>query len=146
MLLRLNRPGVVGICSQLRLATAIRRLWVKSPGHNHFEGVNQVMMTIIRVGRRIFSTAVDLGFVNDQYRGCELWPREGLGPRLLRRRRRLKVVGGPRRRLCCRPLRITKRRLYIGKASFPPSRVRLKEGGFGETPNQRAQAESRTRR
>lgn len=53
--LREVQPVSDRFSNQVRLASAIIRLWAKAVGHNHFEGTIQVVGTSISVGIRIFS-------------------------------------------------------------------------------------------
>lgn len=46
------------LSSQVRLASAITRLWARVVGHSHFEGTIHVVGTSINVGMRIFSIVV----------------------------------------------------------------------------------------
>lgn len=57
--------------SQVRLASAIVRLWRRVVGHSHLAGVIQAVGMSIMVGIKIFNIGGGLGFVGGQYRGYE---------------------------------------------------------------------------
>lgn len=56
---RVDQPVSMACFSHERLISAISMLWPSVVGHSHLAGVNQVVGTSIKVGRRIFNTAVD---------------------------------------------------------------------------------------
>ena len=56
--LREDQPVSDKFSSQVRLASAMMRLWARVVGHNHFDGTIQVVGTSISVGMRIFSIVV----------------------------------------------------------------------------------------
>jgi len=56
--LREVQPVSDRLSSQVRLASAIMRLWARVVGHSHFAGTIQVVGTSISVGIRIFSIVV----------------------------------------------------------------------------------------
>lgn len=68
--LREVHPVSEGVLSQERLARAIIKLCARVAGHNHLLGVAQMVGTSMRVGRRIFSIEVNLGFGGGRFHGC----------------------------------------------------------------------------
>lgn len=87
--LREVQPVSDRLSNQVRLASAIIRLWARVVGHSHFRGVNHVVGTSMSVGIRIFSIVGDLGFVGGRFRGCVRWLPIGLGLHLLHKLRKL---------------------------------------------------------
>lgn len=83
--------------SQVRLISAIKKLWAKVVGQSHLGFESQMVGASIRVGIRTFSIVTGLSFGSGRSRGFGLWRPGGLSLCLLRRLRML-VEGGGRRR------------------------------------------------
>lgn len=69
---RQDQPVSDVFFSQVRLASAMTRLWERVVGHNHLAGVSQAVGRSIRVGIRIFSIVRGLRFEGDLSHVCEL--------------------------------------------------------------------------
>lgn len=50
-----DQPASVVYLSQVRLTSAIVKLWARVVGHSHLEGASQVVGRSISVGSKIFS-------------------------------------------------------------------------------------------
>lgn len=78
-----------GFLNQVRLNSAMIRLWVRVVGHSHLAGVSQAVGKSMRVGIIIFSIVVSLGFGGGRIHGCGLWLLVVPDLRLLHRRKML---------------------------------------------------------
>lgn len=87
-----DHPVSVEFFSQVMLKIAIVRLWTRTVGQSHFEGVYQAVGTSIIVGSRIFSIVRGLRFSSDHFHGCERWQLVGLVRHWLRRLKMLVEV------------------------------------------------------
>lgn len=87
--LRQCQPVSEKFLSSVRLIKATIRLWRRVVDHSSLIGVSQMVGINIRVGIRIFSIVVGLGFGGDQSRGYGQWLLVGRVLRLLRKQRML---------------------------------------------------------
>lgn len=88
--LRVVQPVSERFFSQVRLNNAIVRLCIRAVGQSHLGGTSQIVGINIRVGMRIFSIVVGLGFVVGLCRGCGQLQLAGQGLHLLHK---LKMLG-----------------------------------------------------
>ena len=92
--MRQDQPVSDVFFNQVRLASAMIRLWDRAADHNHLAGVSQAVGRSMRVGIKIFSIVGGLGFEGGLSHVCGLWLPVRQALRLPRKLRKPEEVWG----------------------------------------------------